>query len=481
MIAEVIKNNLLKYRIDFNKKALIGLSGGPDSVFLTEILLKLFPAENIFCCHINHQLRENAAADAEFAIKYCSKSGIRLFLKKIQTKQYAEKNKISIETAGRELRYAEFENLIKENDIDYLFTAHNADDNIETFFMRLIRGTGLTGLECIKEFSNRNQYIILRPILNVSKKTVLDYLKKNFIGFVSDESNFDEKYFRNYIRKNIVSKIKTDFGDNSFDNLNGLIENIKMNNNFIKKIVSEHFDEIIKINVSEKKIIINRDKFNLKDEFLKRELLRKSLEKLKKMKIGEYDSSGDSGLYGVESKHIIYLIDFIKNTQSGRRINLPENIIAENEFEKTILFFETKKKNKNDLTEEKIEVELNRLPVEINFMNEKFYISIEKNPVLETENKNITAIIPADGCDKFSDKKIVFRNARNSDKIKINGFKKGRKTLKKIFQEKKTPVSERKKVFCIEFNGEIIYCRDLYEKKPIKIEFNKPELVIKKI
>ncbi|MBP7652202.1 tRNA lysidine(34) synthetase TilS, partial [Candidatus Dependentiae bacterium] len=159
-----ILDKLKKLNVDFEKKVLVALSGGADSVFLAESISEIFEKNRVVCCHINHNLRQNASNDENFVSEYCKNRNLELVIKKIDVRKYSEDNKISIETAGRDLRYMEFEKVIEEKKIEYLFTAHTADDNIETFFMRLLRGTGLQGLECIKEITFKKTHILIRPM-----------------------------------------------------------------------------------------------------------------------------------------------------------------------------------------------------------------------------------------------------------------------------------------------------------------------------
>jgi len=195
----VLRHQLLRA----DGKYLVALSGGADSVSLLLVLHGM--RYRIEACHCNFHLRgEESDRDEQFCVKLCEQLGIPLHRIHFDTKSYAELHKESIEMAARHLRYRYFEQLRKDVEADGICVAHHQDDSVETVLINLIRGTGLNGL---KGISPRNGYI-LRPLLCVERKNILQYLEKHQQAFVTDSSNLVDDVVRNKIRLNIIPMFK---------------------------------------------------------------------------------------------------------------------------------------------------------------------------------------------------------------------------------------------------------------------------------
>lgn len=185
------------------KKLLIAISGGIDSVVLAHLLSAL--NFDISLAHCNFNLRgKESDLDEEFVIHLGERLNLNLFKIGFNTNEIAKENKQSTQIAARELRYDWFQKLIKQNSFDYVLTAHHADDNLETFLINLTRGSGLDGFTGIPE-KNGN---IVRPLLKFSRETILAYAKNNNIDWREDKSNASTKYIRNKIRHKILPVLK---------------------------------------------------------------------------------------------------------------------------------------------------------------------------------------------------------------------------------------------------------------------------------
>ncbi len=184
-------------------KLLLGLSGGKDSMALAHLLLDCGYKFSI--AHCNFNLRgEEANADELFVKEYFQKKGVEVFTIRFQTKQYAESNNCSIQMAARELRYKWFIELLEKEKFDFVLTAHHANDNVETFFINLLRGSGLNGLKGIPEKTES----VVRPLLYATQEEINQYITKHVIPFREDSSNSEEKYLRNKLRKQVVPLLK---------------------------------------------------------------------------------------------------------------------------------------------------------------------------------------------------------------------------------------------------------------------------------
>ena len=197
-MADLLKNGVL-----------LGLSGGADSVMLLCFLLEYrrktsdFP---ILAVHVNHSIRaEDADADESFCNELCSALGVEFISRKIDVPTMASEQGIGVEECARNARYMEFANIISgRNDIKTIAVAHNADDNLETVIFNIFRGSGTRGAAGIPPVREN----IVRPLIYLEKKEITKALNSFEIEFVTDKTNSEIEYRRNYIRHKIIPEIK---------------------------------------------------------------------------------------------------------------------------------------------------------------------------------------------------------------------------------------------------------------------------------
>jgi tRNA(Ile)-lysidine synthase len=195
--------NSLKNSSLTHQKILLAVSGGVDSMVMLHLFLE--SRMEIGVAHCNFQLRgKDSLEDEKFVLSETSKYGIKSHVIRFETENYAEKTNLSIQMAARELRYNWFEQIRKEFNYDYIATAHHSDDTIETFFLNLLRKTGISGLHGIKNISGN----IIRPLLFTNKEEILKYADNHNITYREDASNTDNYYKRNYIRHHIIPEFK---------------------------------------------------------------------------------------------------------------------------------------------------------------------------------------------------------------------------------------------------------------------------------
>lgn len=187
-----------------SQRILIGISGGRDSVCLALILKQL--GYSIALAHCNFKLRaEEANQDEAFVKEFAKNQALELFNIRFDTKTYADLHKISIQMAARDLRYNWFEKIRKEENFDYIGIAHNRDDVVETFFINLLRGTGVEGLTGIKAKKDN----IVRPLLNISRDEINQFIEQENIIFRDDSTNASTKYIRNHLRHKVIPELRS--------------------------------------------------------------------------------------------------------------------------------------------------------------------------------------------------------------------------------------------------------------------------------
>ena len=212
---------------------LLAISGGIDSMVLANLFLsnKL----NFTIAHCNFQLRgKESDGDQVFISKWCSENNVKLYDKKFSTENYCKNNKITIQMGARKLRYEWFEELINKGKHDFIVTAHHLDDQLETFIINSIRGTGIDGLVGIPDKINE----IIRPLLMISKEEIIEFSKVNKIKYRKDSSNDKEDYLRNKIRHSVVPFLKSD-DEHVLLKFKTTIENLNSTKLFVQKVISE--------------------------------------------------------------------------------------------------------------------------------------------------------------------------------------------------------------------------------------------------
>ena len=182
-----------------SQKTLLAISGGADSVCMLDMFVKA--GYKVAIAHVNFHLRgEDSNRDEAFVRALAKKYNVEIFVKSFDTKSYAAEQHISIEMAARDLRYAEFEQIMDKNGYAVTAVAHHLDDAVETFMLNLLRGTGISGLTGMHEKNGR----IIRPMLCFTRQEIEEYIKNNGLEYVTDVTNFETEFSRNKIRNCVV-------------------------------------------------------------------------------------------------------------------------------------------------------------------------------------------------------------------------------------------------------------------------------------
>tara|TARA_B110000238_G_scaffold197858_1_gene241321 strand:- start:43650 stop:44966 length:1317 start_codon:yes stop_codon:yes gene_type:complete len=185
-------------------KLVLALSGGIDSICLLDVLVKL--GYDIVIAHCNFSLRgEESDKDQKFVLEVAEKYNIKTYTRNFNTLDYSATKKISIQMAARDQRYLYFEEVRVLSNSKYIIIGHNSNDNIETFFINLTRGTGVKGLTGIKNKKDR----IVRPMLSIDRVEISDYIANNNLKYREDSSNISDSYLRNNLRHNILPIFKS--------------------------------------------------------------------------------------------------------------------------------------------------------------------------------------------------------------------------------------------------------------------------------
>lgn len=278
MLKKRILDTIKKYNlIEPNDKIICGVSGGPDSICMLDILRQMQKKLNftLIVCHVNHLIREEAILDEKYVEAYCKKNELKYYIKRIDVKKYANNKKQGTEEAGRNVRYDFFEEVLKKEKANKIAIAHNKNDKIETIFMNILRGSGISGLKGIEPI-RENKYI--RPLIEIERKDIENYCKENHLEPRIDKTNFKNDYTRNKIRNIVLPYIKKEFNPNIIETINRLSIVISEEDEYLKKQTIDIFKKI-KMQENNGKIVLNLKEFNKQDRVIKKRMLFYAIEK----------------------------------------------------------------------------------------------------------------------------------------------------------------------------------------------------------
>lgn len=219
---------------------IVGLSGGPDSVFLLYRLIETNPNTTFVAAYLDHEWRKGSDKDAEFCAELCKKLNVEFITKKASELTLEIKDNGSQEEVGRKLRRHFFEMLMLQYNAQGIILGHHADDQLETFFIRLVRGTTSQGLACMKEQDG----FYIRPLLDIPKQEILDWLKEQNISYLEDVTNYSDKYLRNRIRKDIIPAFKS-VDPRAADNFSRSLEQLQQAESFLEEITEYTLESLL--------------------------------------------------------------------------------------------------------------------------------------------------------------------------------------------------------------------------------------------
>ena len=405
---------------------IIGLSGGPDSMCLLDIVLKLNIKLHIICAHINHNIREESKEELKFIKEYCKNKCLNLettvFEKKSNKENY---NELEL----REKRYKYFAELMEKYHADYLFTAHHGDDLIETILMRISRGSNLKGYSGFQVESIKNGMKVIKPLIFTTKEEINNYLKEHNIPYVSDKTNDEDTYTRNRYRHNVLPFLKKETPNVHLKYLKFSRELIKYFE-FVDQIVSKEIDSRYN------KKILDISDFN-------------KLDKLIQTKIIEYilDDNYIDNLYLVSDKHVNIILDIINNPKPNIEFNLPDNLCIQKSY------------NKLKVTRNKPSTSEYKMPLE----NENFLPNGKRILIVDQVKGN------SNYCTKLNSKELVMplyiRTRESGDKMVIKNMNNYKK-IKDIYINSKLSKEEREtQPIVVDSRGEIVWLPGLKKSK----------------
>ena len=310
VLETIEKNNL----IENGDSLVLGVSGGPDSISMLDILRKL--QENIKfkinVAHINHGLRENAKIDEEYVEKYCEKYNIPFYVLHADVRKIAEETKRGLEETGRDVRYKFYDEVLEKTDSNKIAIAHNANDYVETIIMNVLRGSGPNGLKGIEMIQGK----YIRPLLTSKREEIEEYCKEEKLNPRHDESNDENEYTRNKIRNIVIPYIEKEFNPNIIETLTRLSEIVKEEQEYLNKKVEIFYKEICieeALDQDERQIVLDLRKFNEEEIVLQKKVILLSIQKI------------FGNTKGIEKKHVEDMVKLCNNNVGNKYLTPNKN------------------------------------------------------------------------------------------------------------------------------------------------------------
>jgi len=434
---KIIKRSLFEQMPLKNKCILAACSGGPDSVALL-FSLKLLSAEfkyKIVVGHINHKLRKASGRDEMFVRGLCKKLGIPLYVKSVNVAGHAEKYSKSVEEAARDLRYKALLDIAGDRGCEVIATGHNLNDQAETIMMNIVRGAGGAGVSGIPRYRDvlirEERFLIIRPLIDVSREAIVCFLKRNHLKYRKDLSNYSSRFRRNRFRHKILPSIKK--------------ENPEINER-LGSLGRIHFDEEIfwsnylnDINKSicrrkKEDFILDLRRFMKYHKVIKRRFLRM--------------------IFGIKTfGQIEELLDFITNKRLNKFF-VGDGVLAEKS--RHSLVFKKRASRGAGVSGQRDYCHIINIPGENVFkeIGWRFKCNIlEKGPVANLNRGLFHVYLDIK---KITGSKLICRSWMPGDKFKPLGMR-GHKKIQDFFIDNKVERVDRKKIPIIALEDEIIW------------------------
>jgi len=428
--------------LDGVQTVILAVSGGVDSM----TLLSLFKAcaarwnIDIIAAHFNHQLRGVEAERDEKLVKdYCAEHQIPFVAESAKVRAFAREKRISLEMAGRELRYAFFRKVAANYPDSVIATAHTIDDQAETIMLRMLKGSGLQGLSGIP----LKREIIIRPLLFVTKSELYDYARTMKLPYGEDRTNFLIDCDRNVIRNRILPEVKQRLNPQIVTTLAALAQNLAEAHQFIADTASQALMTLI-VNTDTNQIVLEIS--GLKTYFIgiEKEIIWQCLQQLA------------SDIQTLSHKRMNSLLKLVNNGQSGRQVLLSHGITVMIDRERLIL----RREQKDDWPETAIRP---GQPVE----NEYFYFNSEPVDVARYQRQAHRSATEFVDIDRVGEN-LYLRHWQHGDKMTPLGMQQSRK-ISDLFVDLKIPRHRKNNIPILTSDDKIVWLCGLIISEEFKI------------
>ena len=416
-----------------NDVVIVGVSGGADSVALLLILDELRKNRkfSIHVVHVNHGIRgADAAHDESYVQQLCEARGISFSCVRVDVPVYAKEQKISEEEAGREVRRNAFQKAMKDYNGTKIALAHHQEDNAETFFLNLARGSKLKGLGGI--YPVKGEYI--RPLLCVGRKEIETFLEERNVKYCMDATNLEDTYMRNRIRNHVLPYFRDHINDKTVEHVNAAMEYLREVQGYLEEQQQIAYEAIV--SKEKNAIVLKKEPFGKTPEIIRKMVIRCALAE---MAGREKD---------LEETHI-HAVAQLMQKQTGRRLDLPYGLTAKRSYEGIVIGRKTKVPEAENILE----------------------ITLKDGACWKYEDKTISCrifekpegevFVPKKTFTKWFDYDIIkgnvsVRTRRPGDKIVIDADHHSKK-LKSFYIDEKIPSEKRNHIPVLAIDKDILW------------------------
>lgn len=428
-VIDEVKSTIRKYSmLSPGDTVLVGLSGGPDSACLLKVLTELKDelSLGLYAAYIDHGLRPlETPGEIDFCTNLCKRLDVPFRVMAINVKEYAIQRGLSKQEAARHLRYKALKEIASEVGASKIALGHNADDQVETFFINILRGTGPKGLSGIPPVREN----IIRPLIEIERAEIEEYIEKEKLNYIIDSSNLKKDYLRNWIRLSLIPEMRK-INPSHTEILTRMMGIIREEEGYFDILVTKALMRMI-TRKREGYIELFLSPMETLDRVLLRRVLRRAIDEIK-------------GLRLISFIHIENILELIKNGKAGDRLYLPNDLRVIKGYSTLIITTEP--------------------PIKIG----RYNLTIPGEVVMKETGMKIEALIP-EKIEDFGDGKNIL--TLDADKVGENlhirpresgdffyplGFGK-RKKLQDFFVDEKVPRDERDTIPLVFSGNDIIW------------------------
>ena len=412
IVREFIQENNL---IEAGQTVGVAVSGGPDSMALLSCLCLLAPSAffSVVCIHFEHGIRgQESLDDADFVSQYCQEHNIPLYMSAADVPVLAEEWHMGKQSAAKRAREEYFAALVENGDVDVVATAHHLNDNAESVLMHILRGSGIDGLRGIHPKNGS----FIRPLLCVKRSEIIAYLEEKGIGYVTDRTNEENEYTRNFVRNVLMPQIEERINADAAGALNRLSVIAEYDAKFIRDVAQKEFASCAAVRGD--RVEIDIQAFQRLAKAVRCRVVRLACEKL-------YIKQD------VENTHVISVLQLAERNRTGTRVNLSNNLCAAVEYGKLLIGFSGREADVSFC-----------MPFDFETVNElPDGSSVICREVDECDYQNNDPNVAYMDADKLPEH-LMLRTRHHGDTIHPLGAP-GKKKLKDYFIDKKLPRERR--------------------------------------
>ena len=461
-LLEQIKNDMIKHQLlRKGDGVVVGLSGGADSVCLLKVLLEFKEdfSLTLTAVHVNHGLRGHESdEDQAFVERLCKDWNVSLKTFRVDLKQMSHDQGSSLEEAGREIRYKLFHQVMEETGAGAIAVAHHREDQAETIMLHILRGTGLDGLCGM----NIKQGPVIRPLLNVGRAQILEYLEANGIPFRIDSSNLTDEFTRNRIRNVLFPMIQEMFSVDPSNQLLRLSHIIREDQDFIETVAQEAYLRVL-LSEDGKVELSLKELQNFPTAIIKR-IIRRAWERI------------NTNRKNLERVHVDQIAALCQDGRTGKRAPLPKGFEARISYDKLIFekqAIQAQKPYAYPISYEGItEAEQAGGVLHAELISGEEAFGRYGNPDTLREN----AFIQLFDYDKL-ECGITLRNRKDGDRIRPYGSG-GEKKLKDYFIDQKVPWDERSRIPLVAKDQRIVWIIGMRTSEDYRARWDTKEVLV---